>query len=148
MTDDALEALYQDILLDHYRHPRHSGTIADAACSHENHNPLCGDVVTLQFALDDPATGLSSVAFTGKGCSISQASSSILCQCVEGQSLEYCREMLLAVEEMILKKGELPESFPEDLRALQGIQRFPARYKCALLPWQCLSHCLDAFSDK
>ena len=148
MNDDALDALYQDILLDHYRNPRHSGTIDNAACAHEQHNPLCGDVVEVQFALNDEGTAIASLAFHGKGCSISQASSSILCQCIEGQSLDYCHELLNAVEDMILHKAELPEELPEDLRALQGIQRFPARYKCALLPWQCLAHCLDSFSSK
>lgn len=147
MTDDALDALYQDILLDHYRNPRHKGCLEESSCSHDNHNPLCGDHVSLSFLLSEDGLGVKEVSFEGKGCSISQASSSILCQCVQGKSVAFCVELLESVEAMILKKEELPSDTPEDVRALQGIQRFPGRYKCALLPWQCLSHCLRELEE-
>lgn len=143
MNDEALDALYQDILLDHYRNPRCAGELLHTDCSHEGYNPLCGDAVTVQIQSDENATQISQIRFEGKGCSISRASSSIMCSSVEGKSFAYSRNLIAAVEAMILKHEKLSESLPEDLNALQGIQKFPARYRCALLAWQSLRHCLD-----
>ena len=140
-TSAEIGALYQEMILDHYRRPRNKGTLENADASVEMKNPLCGDEIELQVAFD--RDGVSDLRFSGRGCSISQASASMMTQMVKGKSTEEIDAIRKQFRELML--GDL--SAADDprlgsLRALAGVARFPARVKCALLAWNALDNAL------
>jgi len=138
-----ISALYQELILDHYRRPRNKGTLEKPDASVEMKNPLCGDEIGLQVEFDGNA--VHDVRFSGRGCSISQASASMMTQLVKGKSTQEIdalrnqfRDLMLGVTS---PSGE-EESKLGSLRALSGVARFPARVKCALLAWNALDNAL------
>jgi nitrogen fixation protein NifU and related proteins len=136
-----IAALYQEMILDHYRRPRNKGTLESADASVEMKNPLCGDEITLQVAF--AADGVSELRFSGRGCSISQASASMMTQLVKGKSIEEIDALRRRFRELIL--GDQTAAADErlgSLRAFSGVARFPARVKCALLAWNALETAL------
>jgi nitrogen fixation protein NifU and related proteins len=136
-----LSALYQEMILDHYRKPRNKGTMENADRSVAMRNPLCGDEVDLQVALSPD--GIADLRFTGRGCSISQASASMMTQLVKGKSAEEAEELRKKFRQMVMGDQSLA-SDPSlgSLRSLVGVSRFPARVKCALLAWNALEKAL------
>jgi nitrogen fixation NifU-like protein len=130
-----LESLYQEIILEHYRTPHHKGLREPFQAEVHHLNPTCGDEITLRVHLADGV--LEDVSYDGHGCSISQASASVMTDLVIGKSVEAA----LAVHEEFLRlmqsKGELEpdEDVLEDAVAFAGVSRYPARIKCALLSW-------------
>ncbi|RMF04360.1 MAG: SUF system NifU family Fe-S cluster assembly protein [Chloroflexi bacterium] len=110
-----MDDFYKENILDHYRDPRNAGTLADATHSHEEHNPLCGDIVRIDLHVNDDNV-IDKVAFSGKGCAISQASASMLTELLEGKTLEEAKQI-----------GK------DDILDLLGIEIGPVRLKCALL---------------
>lgn len=110
-----MDDFYRENILDHYRHPRNTGTLADATHSHEEHNPLCGDIVRIDLHVNEDNV-IDKVAFSGKGCAISQASASMLTELLEGKSLDEAKQIS-----------------KEDILDLLGIEIGPVRMKCALL---------------
>ncbi|HTO91081.1 MAG TPA: SUF system NifU family Fe-S cluster assembly protein [Candidatus Sulfotelmatobacter sp.] len=110
----AWDDLYRENILDHYKHPRHHGTIENADISYEDGNPLCGDKLRMDFRIRDGR--IEDVAFSGHGCSISQASASMLCERVAGKSLD-----------------EVKQLSRDDVLEMLGIELGPVRLKCALL---------------
>ena len=138
----SLNQLYQEVILDHYRKPRNKGSLDDATHAITMNNPLCGDVIELMLRLDEGK--ISEVRFLGRGCSISQASASMLTGRVLGRSLEEARELsgkfthLLHGDDALLADDDLG-----DLRTLAGVSKFPVRIKCALLAWNCLEELGD-----
>jgi|SRR5581483_2010629 len=137
----SLDGLYREIILDHYQNPRNRGELSDADAAAHGHNPLCGDEVDVYLKLRDGA--LEEASFTSRGCSISQASASMMTESVKRHPLADVDEMVAAFRAMMLDEGSL-ERWPEmeDLEALQGVKRFPVRIKCALLPWNTLQEAL------
>ena len=136
-----LDELYRDLILDHYRQPRNHAPLKSPTCSTDGENPLCGDQVTVQLAL---AHGrVTDVAFTGRGCSISQASSSMMTECVKGKTVGEAKALLGQFKDMMLR-GANPTPALGDLEALQGVRKFPVRVKCATLGWNVLEQLLDA----
>jgi nitrogen fixation protein NifU and related proteins len=130
-------ALYQEMILDHYRRPRNKGTLERADASVEMKNPLCGDEIELQVAFDGDS--VSDLRFSGRGCSISQASASMMTQLVKGKSSEEIGAIKKQFRDLML--GNAPAADDGrlgSLRALSGVARFPARVKCALLAWNAL----------
>jgi len=141
-----LDDLYQDIILDHYRSPRHQGLLDDPDLKGEGFNPFCGDQVVLTLDLDD-AGRIAKVGFEGQGCSISQASASMLTGQLEGKTLEEA-EGLVHIFKGVMQGGEFtPEQEDElgDVVALEGVKRFPIRIKCALLGWTTLQDAIAAY---
>lgn len=134
---DNVEALYQEIILDHYKHPR-GEVLVDAAGESYQVNPTCGDEVTVGVRLDD--TGHVHVGYEGQGCSISQASASVMSELLEGASLADMAKAERAFVEMMHSKGagEPDEEILGDGIAFVGVSKYPARIKCALLPWMAL----------
>lgn len=132
-----VEALYQEIILDHYKNPRGVATVEDPAGESHQVNPTCGDEVTVQVRLDD---GLLLVAHAGQGCSISQASASVMSELVDGHSPQEAETIRLAFVELMHSRGsvEPDEDVLGDAVAFVGVARYPARIKCALLPWMAL----------
>ena len=131
-----LDDLYREILLDHYRSPRNRGPLDDANASAEGSNPLCGDEITLELRLD-PDGQIADVAFSGQGCSISQASSSLMTEHVKGRSAEDAGAAIEAFQAMMVE-GEEPDADLGDIEALAGVRKFPMRVKCASLAWKTL----------
>ena len=132
-----LSALYQELILDHYRRPRNKGTLEKADASVEMKNPLCGDEISLQVAFDGDC--VCDLRFSGRGCSISQASASMMTQLVKGKSTEEIETIRKRFRDVML--GDPSAAADEkigSLRALSGVARFPARVKCALLAWSAL----------
>ena len=153
-----LEDLYREIILDHYRSPRNRGELpVPPAHKVEGFNPLCGDEVVLYLDVD-PSTGtVRDVKIAGQGCSISQASTSMMSSAVKGKSVDEARQLirafkaLMSIHESKLEgegdgadlQAELEGVRLGDLEALQGVVKFPVRIKCATLAWNTLQQGLD-----
>jgi nitrogen fixation protein NifU and related proteins len=153
-----LEDLYREIILDHYRSPRNRGELpVPPAHKVEGFNPLCGDEVVLYLDVD-PGTGtVRDVKIGGQGCSISQASTSMMSAAVKGKTVEEARKLirafkaLMSIHESKLEgdgdgtdlQAELEGVRLGDLEALQGVVKFPVRIKCATLAWNTLQQGLD-----
>ena len=130
-----LEAMYQELILDHYRHPRHAGLREPFDAEVHHVNPTCGDEVTLRLRLDGDT--VADVSYEGLGCSISQASTSVMSELVTGRSLAHALEAEEAFLDLMQSKGqgEPDEELLEDAVAFVGVAKYPARVKCALLGW-------------
>jgi len=126
--------LFREIILDHYRNPRHKGGLDPADVTMEANNPLCGDEILLSLRLRQGA--VEGIAFSGRGCSISQASASMMCDSVAGKPTDEASATVQRFRDMMLAEGGVDGL--GDLEALQGVKRYPVRIKCALLPWNAL----------
>ena len=133
-----IESLYQDIILDHYKHPRGRVLLDEPAGESHQVNPTCGDEVTVQVALGDDGT--LRIGYEGQGCSISQASASVMSEMVNGTPAADAEAVRLAFLELMHSKGavEPDEDVLGDGVAFVGVAKYPARIKCALLPWMAL----------
>src|SRR6201996_7113374 len=130
-----LEQIYQDVILDHYKHPQHRGLREPFGAQVFHVNPICGDEVTLRVTLADDGETVADVSYDGQGCSISQASTSVLTQQVIGQSVGEALKTITAFTEMVSSRGtvEGDEDVLGDGIAFAGVAKYPARVKCALL---------------
>ena len=145
LPDNSAEvaALYQELILDHYRRPRNKGILENADASVEMRNPLCGDEIDLQVSFD--GDGIRDVRFSGRGCSISQASASMMTQLIKGKSSAEIDALRARFRELILgDKSAVTDKSLGSLRALAGVSRFPARVRCALLAWNALESALES----
>ena len=132
-----INALYQEMILDHYRRPRNKGEIENPDETIVMKNPLCGDEITIQLRYD--GDHVADVGFVGRGCSISQASASMMTQLVKGKSAGEIEELRSRFREMVMGNVDAEsEKSLGSLRALSGVSKFPARVKCALLAWNAL----------
>ncbi len=137
-----IAALYQEMILDHYRRPRNKGVLENADRTIEMRNPLCGDEVDLQVIFDGDT--LTDLKFKGRGCSISQASASMMTQMVKGKSASEIDSLRKKFRDLVM--GDMKGAEDKELgslRSLSGVSRFPARVKCALLAWNALETALD-----
>ena len=136
------DELYREILLDHYRHPRHRGEVEAPSATAHGHNPLCGDEVDVSLRLRDGE--LQQVAFQGQGCSISMASASMMAEEVEGRPLTEVRDLISRFRGLLVE-GKDPAELGDlgDLEALSGVRKYLARVKCAMLPWVALEEGLS-----
>jgi SUF system FeS assembly protein, NifU family len=137
-----IAALYQELILDHYRKPRNKGKLEKADATIEMRNPLCGDEVDLQVIFAGDTIG--DVKFSGRGCSISQASASMMTQIIKGKSAEEIEAIRHRFRDLIM--GDMSAANDKSLgslRALSGVSKFPARVKCALLAWNALETALE-----
>lgn len=141
-----LEELYKEVILDHYRAPRNRGRCDPSDVDLHRDNPLCGDEVHLYARIADGA--VECVTFEGRGCSISQASTSMMTEKSKGKTLEEVEDIAFTFKRMM--QGENPEDLDRlgDLVALQGVQKYPVRIKCALLGWNTMLEALKAYRDK
>ncbi|WP_316670794.1 Fe-S cluster assembly sulfur transfer protein SufU [uncultured Propionibacterium sp.] len=137
-----VEEMYQDIILDHYRQKHHSGLRDPFGAEVHHVNPSCGDELTLRVALDGDRIG--DVSYAGEGCSISQASSSVMTDLVIGRTVEEAMDTFAVFKEMMESRGrvEPDEDVLEDAIAFAGVSQFPARVKCAMLSWMALRDAL------
>jgi nitrogen fixation NifU-like protein len=146
-----LEELYQEVILEHSKKPRNKGKYKEeATVIQEGQNPLCGDCVTLYCKKEKKGEKEEFyVGFEGHGCSISQASASILTENVKGKTLEEIKEIIETAENIYTGKVLLEkEDLDSDIEALSGIRHFPVRVKCAALPWKALKMALLENKEK
>jgi nitrogen fixation NifU-like protein len=137
MDDDALSELYQEVILDHYRKPRNKHDLEGTTHTITLNNPLCGDVIDLLMKVQGGR--IEDIAFKGKGCSISQASASMMTERLKGKSLDEALALSGSFTRLLHgEEGAAANADLGDLRALEGVSKFPVRVKCALLAWNCL----------
>ncbi len=135
--DRALEELFQELILDHYRRPRNKGTLEPHTHRVGLTNPSCGDELELDLLLDGDT--IADVRFSGRGCSISQASASMMTQLVKGKSVDEARRLAARFNEMMHGSAEAArDKALGEARSLVGVAKFPVRVKCALLGWNAL----------
>lgn len=140
-----VESMYQEVILDHYRNP-HGRGLRDPYDSEVFHvNPTCGDEITLRVKLGDDGRTIEDVSYWNQGCSISQASASVLFDEVEGQSVDEAFATLDEFVELMHSKGQADpdEDVLGDLVAFSGVAKYPARVKCALLSWMALREAVE-----
>ncbi|HKM25134.1 MAG TPA: SUF system NifU family Fe-S cluster assembly protein, partial [Corynebacterium sp.] len=133
-----LESMYQEVILDHYKNPQHAGLREPFEAEVHHVNPSCGDELTLRVQLSEDGTVLDDVSYHAEGCSISQASTSVMAEEIIGLPLEEANAKLAEFERMILSRGtvEGDEDLIGDGIAFTGVSKYPARVKCALLGWK------------
>lgn len=132
-----LEQMYQEVILDHYKHPHHRGLREPFNAEVQHVNPTCGDEVTLRVTLSGDGEQVTDVSYDGQGCSISQAATSVLADQVIGASVGDAIKTVEAFNEMITSRGAIDgdEDVIGDGIAFAGVSKYPARVKCALLGW-------------
>ncbi|HZR98585.1 MAG TPA: SUF system NifU family Fe-S cluster assembly protein [Chloroflexota bacterium] len=148
MSVSGLDDLYREIILDHYQSPRNQGRLAAPDVATQGSNPLCGDEIEVSLVIDDGR--IADVAFQGRGCSISQASASMMTESIKGKTIAEAEELLGAFKTIMTDKNapEADEDTLGDLEALQGVRRYPVRVKCALLAWNVLKEGLDLYETR
>jgi nitrogen fixation protein NifU and related proteins len=139
-----LEQMYQDVILDHYKHPHHRGLREPFGAEVFHVNPVCGDEVTLRVALSEDGENVADVSYDGQGCSISQAATSVLTEQVIGHSVGDALKTITAFTEMVSSRGTIEgdEDVLGDGIAFAGVAKYPARVKCALLGWMAFKDAL------
>lgn len=138
-----LDELYQAIILDHNKRPRHYGVLEGATHQADGYNPTCGDKVEVFLRVKDGR--IDAITFESASCAICRASASMMCQALAGTDLAEARAWIKQIEDLFAGHVEV-SVFPEDseLRALAGVKQFPARVKCATLSWHALSKAMDS----
>ena len=140
-----LDDLYQEIILDHYRNPRHAGDVADEELLVDEENPTCGDQIRMTAAIADGV--VKDIRYDARGCAISTASASMMGEELIGKTIEEARTRIS--EFVALMRGEKEADLDElgDLAALEGVKRYPLRIKCATMSWHAAALALDKLTD-
>ncbi len=135
--------LYQQVILEHYKKPRHKGKTNPVHRQQRGHNPSCGDTIELTVQLNDAGDTIEDVKFEGEGCAIAMASADLMADALRGKQVSEALSMVQRFQKMM--KGE--DEFPKELRKLnvmQGVSQFPVRIKCANLTWHTLKAALES----
>ena len=142
--DNALRELYQEVILDHSRHPRHYGAMDGASHKAEGYNPLCGDRVTVYLQLGADGRVVD-IKFEGKGCAISQASASMMTDMLKGRSQADAGKLMQGFLHLVKGEdaGDLSDDDRERLDVMGGISEFPMRVKCATLAWHTYKNAVE-----
>ena len=141
MVHLSLEELYKEVILDHYRAPRNKGRLDPHDIALERNNPLCGDEIELFLKFDGDS--VEGIAFEGKGCSISQASASMMTEKIKGASTKDAQALAESIKRMMAGEEEGDPKELDDLVSLKGVVKYPVRIKCALLGWNTLLEALE-----
>jgi nitrogen fixation NifU-like protein len=141
----ALDDIYKEVILDHYKNPRNKRELAGATRSCTRNNPLCGDEITVSVTERDGQ--LSDIAFTGQGCSISQSSASMMTEALMSKSIDDAETMIKQFRSMMAGETEPDEDEFGELVALKGVVRYPIRVKCAVLAWDVLQEALQGTGE-
>ncbi|MGH2777929.1 MAG: Fe-S cluster assembly sulfur transfer protein SufU [Actinomycetota bacterium] len=137
----SLEELYKEVILDHYRTPRNKGRLDPHDVKLERNNPLCGDEIELFVKFEGET--LAGISFDGKGCSISQASASMMTERVQDLSVKDATELAETIKAMMAGEEEGDPDVLGDLVSLKGVVKYPVRIKCALLGWNTLVEAIE-----
>jgi len=131
-----LDDLYRQVIMDHYSAPRNKGTLTDPDITVKMKNPTCGDQISLQLNVKDGK--ITDAKFNGEGCSISMASASMMTQAIIGLETDKALDLANRFFKMLLTNDDVNTDDFEDLEALSGVRKFPARVKCATLSWKAM----------
>lgn len=145
MNISQLNDLYRQLIIDHAQHPHHHGELAQADQQINLNNPTCGDVIDLQVIFENEY--IKKIAFSGDGCSISQASASMMCDLVKGQSTAQAKQEIAVFLEMLMNNPDEPSETLGDAAVLAAVVKFPARIKCATLAWKALEQAITQEED-
>ncbi|MCD8502079.1 MAG: SUF system NifU family Fe-S cluster assembly protein [Bacillaceae bacterium] len=136
-SNNKLDTLYRQVIMDHYKNPRNRGEVDGDSLSINMNNPTCGDRIQLQMKVEDGK--ISDAKFVGEGCSISLSSASMMTQAVKGKSVEDAIALSEIFSNIMQGKEYDTDRFDlGDIEALQGVCKFPARIKCATLAWKAM----------
>ena len=135
-----LQELYQQVIIDHNHNPRNFREIEHPSHSAKGHNPLCGDKIDIYLTIKDDI--ITDVSFTGSGCAISKASSSLMTEALTGKTVKEAQQLFDSVHNMITN-GKTDAEGIGKLAVLSGVHKFPARVKCAILPWHTMKDALE-----
>lgn len=133
--------LYQELIMDHNRHPRNFREMPEATHHADGHNPLCGDTIEIFLKIED--NRIVDITFSGSGCAISQASASLMTEALKGQPIERAKELFGGVHELLTNEDDNGADLPEKILALSGVKEFPMRVKCATLSWHTMLAALN-----
>jgi nitrogen fixation NifU-like protein len=134
--------LYQELIMDHNRHPRNFHDMPNATHHADGNNPLCGDKI--KVFLDVQNDRIENISFCGSGCAISQASASLMTEAIKGQPVQRAHELFEAVHHLLTADdSEIPADLPDKVMALSGVKAFPMRVKCATLSWHTMLSALE-----
>jgi nitrogen fixation protein NifU and related proteins len=137
----ALDDIYKEVILDHYKNPRNKHDLPTAERSCTRNNPLCGDEITV--FVHEVGDTIAEVAFMGAGCSISQSSASMMTEAVSGKQVDEAKALAADFRGMMAGEIEPDEDGFGDLVALKGVVKYPIRIKCAVLAWDVLQEALE-----
>ena len=137
----ALDELYKEVILDHYKSPRNKRELPNASSSCSRNNPLCGDEITVALRVDDDV--VTEATFQGAGCSISQSSASMMTEAITGSTVQASLDLAASFRGMMAGEVEPDEATFGDLVALKGVVKYPIRIKCAVLAWDVLQEALQ-----
>jgi nitrogen fixation NifU-like protein len=141
----ALDDIYKEVILDHYKNPRNKREVPGAELTCSKNNPLCGDEVTVFVHTEDGR--IADIGFLGQGCSISQSSASMMTEAVAGKSRAEAEELIGKLRGMMAGEVEPDEDAFGELVALKGVVKYPVRIKCAVLPWDVLQEALEGTGE-
>lgn len=136
MSFNNLDQLYRSVIMDHYKNPRNKGSLENDAVTIDMNNPTCGDRIHLTLKVTDGV--VEDAKFDGEGCSISMSSASMMTQIVKGKKIEEALELSDIFSKMMMGEEYSEKYDLEDVEALQGVAKFPARIKCATLAWKAM----------
>jgi nitrogen fixation NifU-like protein len=142
----SLDDLYREVILDHYRSPRNKRHIDHAPIDVHRNNPLCGDDITVHVIVDEGGIA-TDAAFEGQGCSISQASASMLTEQIRGKNVTEIEDLVVNFRKMMAGDEGPGEDELGDLVALKGVVKYPVRIKCAVLAWDALQEGISQFEQ-
>ncbi|MEC7135657.1 MAG: SUF system NifU family Fe-S cluster assembly protein [Candidatus Thermoplasmatota archaeon] len=132
--------LYMEVILDHNKNPRNKGEIEDHTNHADGHNPLCGDKISLDIIIEDEI--VKEIKFTGSGCAISTASSSILTEYIVGKKIDEIRHLFEEFHDLVTTESSESKNLGK-LSVFEGVKKYPARVKCATLAWHTLIAAID-----
>jgi nitrogen fixation NifU-like protein len=141
-----LSDLYQEVILDHSRHPHNYHAMTDASRKAEGYNPLCGDQVTIYVKLDGDK--IQDISFEGNGCAISKSSASVMTDIVKGKSTGEAFQLLDKFRHVVTDPASVPLEENDKLAIFSGVSEFPTRVKCAVLGWHTLRSALENKKEK
>ena len=135
-----LQELYQQVIIDHNHNPRNFREIEHPSHSAKGHNPLCGDKIDIYLTIKDDI--ITEVSFMGSGCAISKASSSLMTEVLLGKTVVEAQKIFDSVHDMIINGKTYADGIGK-LAVLSGVHKFPARVKCAILPWHTMKNAIE-----
>ena len=141
----ALDDIYKEVILDHYKNPRNKRDLPGAEVSCTRNNPLCGDEITVFAHVDDGT--VADLTFQGAGCSISQSSASMMTEAAAGRTVDQTLELAGQFRGMMAGEVEADEDAFGELVALKGVVKYPVRVKCAVLAWDVLQEALAGVGE-
>ncbi|MBD2180189.1 SUF system NifU family Fe-S cluster assembly protein [Planktothrix sp. FACHB-1355] len=147
MTLGNLRDLYQQVILEHYKKPKHKGKTNPVHRYQKGHNPSCGDTIELTLQLDEAGDTILDAKFEGEGCAISMASADLMAEALRGKTVKEALEMVERFQNMMKGSAEFPKELRK-LNVMQGVAQFPVRIKCANLTWHALKAALESVNDK